>query len=211
LVLSLKPNGTYQYVEQDSAHEWLLCSGELEVSRRGQSDFVLSFPDWWEELGRYQYLHFIGRDTLSMYPTIPGGSIDDAPTQVFARNSKAASGDGRQAKRKRLPAGNRPQAFFVNRDPREGDFVYYEEAPVPITKVQPVYPEFAKEARIEGKVILHVLVGRDGLVWDARVFRGVRGLDEATLDAIKKWVFKPAMSNNKPVAVWIEVPLSFPP
>src|SRR6266446_291319 len=174
-----------------------------------RSGFVLSFANWWKDLDRYQYVHFIGRDTLSTYPR-GLGSVEDAPTQILARGEKAVSEGSRLRGRTRL-SGNPPQPFFVNTDPREGEFVYYEEAPVPITKVQPAYPDFAKEARIEGKVILHVLVGRDGLVWDARVFRGVRGLDEAALDAVKKWVFKPAMSNNKPVAVWIEVPLSFPP
>ncbi|HEU4394313.1 MAG TPA: energy transducer TonB, partial [Planctomycetota bacterium] len=91
----------------------------------------------------------------------------------------------------------------------EGEFVYYEDEPVPVTAPQPAYPDFAREAGITGKVVLHVLVGKDGRVKNVKVMRSVKGLDQAALDAIKKWVFKPALSNNKPVAVWVEVPIDF--
>ncbi|TMQ60354.1 MAG: energy transducer TonB [Candidatus Eisenbacteria bacterium] len=93
--------------------------------------------------------------------------------------------------------------------PSEGEFVYYEDPPVPVTQVQPAYPEFAREAQIQGKVVLHVLVDKNGRVKNVKVIRGVTGLNEAAVDAIKKWVFKPALSNNKPVAVWVEVPMDF--
>ena len=93
--------------------------------------------------------------------------------------------------------------------PNEGEFVYYEDEPTPVTRVEPAYPEFAREAQIQGKVTLHVLVGKDGRVKNVKVIKGVTGLNEAAVDAIKKWVFKPALSNNKPVAVWVEVPMDF--
>jgi protein TonB len=93
--------------------------------------------------------------------------------------------------------------------PGEGEFVYYEDEPVPVTQVTPSYPEFARDAQIQGTVVLHVLVGKDGRVKNVKVIRSVKGLDQAATDAIKKWVFKPALSNNKPVAVWVEVPMAF--
>jgi len=93
--------------------------------------------------------------------------------------------------------------------PGQGEFVYYEDEPVPVTTVEPKYPEFAREAGIQGKVVLHVLVGKDGRVKNVKVAKGVTGLNEAAMDAVKRWVFKPALSNNKPVAVWVEVPIDF--
>jgi periplasmic protein TonB len=93
--------------------------------------------------------------------------------------------------------------------PTEGEFVYYEDEPVAVTQVQPAYPEFAREAQIQGRVTLHVLVGKDGRVKNVKVIRGVTGLNEAAVSAIKQWVFKPALSNNKPVAVWVEIPMDF--
>jgi protein TonB len=93
--------------------------------------------------------------------------------------------------------------------PSEGEFVYYEDEPTPVTAPPPAYPEFARDAGITGKVTLHVLVGKDGRVKNVKVIKGVTGLDAAAVEAVKKWVFKPALSNNKPIGVWVEVPMDF--
>jgi len=93
--------------------------------------------------------------------------------------------------------------------PNEGEFVYYEDAPSPVTHPDPVYPDMAREAQIQGKVVLHVLVGKDGRVKNVKVIRSVTYLDDAAVKAVRNWVFKPALSNNKPVAVWVEVPVDF--
>jgi protein TonB len=100
---------------------------------------------------------------------------------------------------------------FSEPDSGEDEFVYYEDAPTPITQFKPIYPEMAREAKVEGRVVLHVLVGRDGRVKNVKVIRSVTMLDQAAVDAVSKWVFKPALSNNKPVSVWVEVPVDFPP
>jgi protein TonB len=106
-------------------------------------------------------------------------------------------------------AGKDSLVIASNDLPGEGEFVYYEDEPVPVTQVTPKYPEFARDAQIQGRVVLHVLVGKDGRVKNVKVIRSVKGLDEAAVAAIKQWVFKPALSNNKPVAVWVEVPMDF--
>ncbi|MEK7314817.1 MAG: energy transducer TonB [Candidatus Eisenbacteria bacterium] len=93
--------------------------------------------------------------------------------------------------------------------PNQGEFVYYEDEPVPVTMVQPKYPDFARDAGIQGKVVLHVLVGKDGRVKNLKVYKGVTGLNDEAMKAVRQWVFKPALSNNKPVAVWVEVPVDF--
>jgi protein TonB len=110
-----------------------------------------------------------------------------------------------------LGSGSGKDSLVIAADdlPSEGEFVYYEDEPVPVTQVTPAYPEFARDAQIQGTVLLHVLVGKDGRVKNVKVKKGVTGLDAAAVDAIKKWVFKPALSNNKPVAVWVEVPMNF--
>jgi protein TonB len=107
-------------------------------------------------------------------------------------------------------AGNARDTLIIADDlPSQGEFVYYEDEPVPVTTVKPRYPDFAREAQIQGKVILHVLVGKDGRVKNVKVKRSITGLDESAVSAVKQWVFKPALSNNKPVAVWVEVPVDF--
>jgi len=84
-----------------------------------------------------------------------------------------------------------------------------QELPRPITQVSPVYPQFAKDAQIQGTVILHVLVGADGRVERALVAKGVTGLNDAAVDAIKQWEFEPAIRDGSPICAWVVVPMTF--
>ena len=95
--------------------------------------------------------------------------------------------------------------------PRFGEYVFVEELPVAITMVKPVYPDMAREAGVDGTVLIQALVGKDGRVKDTRVVPGktVPMLEASAITAVKQWVFKPALSNNKPVAVWVAVPVRF--
>lgn len=93
--------------------------------------------------------------------------------------------------------------------PALGEFVYYEELPEAISKVSPEYPDIARQSGIEGTVTIQCLVGKDGKVRDTKVVKSIPVLDDAAVNAVKQWVFKPALSNNKPVAVWVAVPVRF--
>ncbi len=93
--------------------------------------------------------------------------------------------------------------------PKFGEYVYVEELPEAITKVPPQYPDIAREASVDGIVMVQALVGKDGKVKDTRVVKSIPMLDAAAVTAVKQWVFKPALSNNKPVAVWVAVPVKF--
>jgi len=93
--------------------------------------------------------------------------------------------------------------------PAYGAYVYVEELPEAITKVKPIYPDIAREAGVDGVVMVQALVGKDGHVKDVRVVKHIPMLDESAVTAVRQWVFKPALSNNKPVAVWVAVPVRF--
>ena len=93
--------------------------------------------------------------------------------------------------------------------PKLGEYVYVEELPEAVTKVPPEYPDLARSANVDGTVLVQALVGKDGRVKDAKVVKSIAMLDGAALSAVKQWVFKPALSNNKPVAVWVAVPVRF--
>jgi protein TonB len=93
--------------------------------------------------------------------------------------------------------------------PKFGDYVYVEELPEAVTRVPPSYPDLAREAGVDGTVMVQALVGKDGKVKDVRVVKSIPMLDEAAKSAVRQWVFKPALSNNKPVAVWVGVPVKF--
>jgi len=64
-------------------------------------------------------------------------------------------------------------------------------APLPVHRVEPVYPPLAQQARISGMVELSATAGTDGRVTDLRVVRGHPLLVQAALDAVKQWVFGP--------------------
>jgi protein TonB len=93
--------------------------------------------------------------------------------------------------------------------PKYGEYVYVEELPEAVTRVAPQYPDLAREASVDGTVMVQALVGKDGRVKDTRVVKSIPMLDAAAVAAVRQWVFKPALSNNKPVAVWVAVPVNF--
>lgn len=105
--------------------------------------------------------------------------------------------------------------FFIgkppDRLPADGEDVHYDEAPVPVIKVNPVYPDHARGSGLVGDVVLHVLVGKDGRVMQTKVVRGTTELNYAAIDAVRKWVFKPALKNLEPVTAWAEITVHFPP
>ena len=74
---------------------------------------------------------------------------------------------------------------------------------------KPVYPEWAREAGVEGKVLLRVLVGKDGHPKKVIATGGVRALGEDAARAVVRWTFHPALSNGNPIEVWVEVPVVF--
>lgn len=73
-----------------------------------------------------------------------------------------------------------------------------------------VYPEFAKEEGVQGKVIVKLIVDEKGNVSKTEVVQSVNEeLDKAAVDAIKKTKFTPAMKDNKAVKSEIFIPVMF--
>jgi TonB family protein len=84
------------------------------------------------------------------------------------------------------------------------------KAPLLVRKVEPVYPEEARLARVSGKVIVEIVIDRTGHVTDAVVLESLPfGLSEAALDAVKQWVFEPATQNGSPVNVIFNLTVNF--
>jgi TonB family protein len=79
-----------------------------------------------------------------------------------------------------------------------------------ISKVDPVYPALAQQARIQGTVQLSVTISREGAVQNIQVLSGHPLLVPAALEAVKQWVYKPTLLNSNPVEVItiIEVPFT---
>ncbi|MGA2984553.1 MAG: M56 family metallopeptidase [Terriglobia bacterium] len=82
--------------------------------------------------------------------------------------------------------------------------------PVPIYKPDPPYTKEARAAKVEGTVVLWIVVGVDGTVTDAKVVKATdQGLTENAVDTVKTWKFKPAMKDGKAVPCKVMVEVSF--
>jgi len=84
--------------------------------------------------------------------------------------------------------------------------------PVKIKDVHPEYPELARKARIEGIVILEAIIDENGNVVKARILRSpgkAFGFDDAALEAVKQWKFKPGLQNGVPVPVIYALTVQF--
>ena len=81
--------------------------------------------------------------------------------------------------------------------------------PVKIRDVEPVYPELARLARVEGVVIIECTIDPKGRIANARVLRGHSLLDAAALDAVQRWAYTPSLLNGSPVSVVMTVTVRF--
>jgi periplasmic protein TonB len=78
-----------------------------------------------------------------------------------------------------------------------------------VKKVQPTYPPLARQARIQGQVILQAEISKDGSIENLRLISGHPMLAPAAIDAVKQWRYKPYMLNGEPVAVETTVMVNF--
>jgi len=76
---------------------------------------------------------------------------------------------------------------------------------------QPQYPDSARRAGKEGRVLLRVLVDKEGRTKaiEVNTSSGHDLLDRAAAEAIKRWRFVPAHIGTKPIETWVKVPIEF--
>jgi TonB family protein len=90
--------------------------------------------------------------------------------------------------------------------PAQGEFVPVQEIPVMVKEVKPIYPELARRSGVEGIVWLDVLVDKHGKVREAKCLKeqsvNLNIFCEAAIQAVLQCEFRPAISNNVPVACW---------
>ena len=88
-------------------------------------------------------------------------------------------------------------------------YAVFDELPVLLSMGEPVYPDLAREAGIDGTVLVKVLVTRAGKVQDAVAVEGPEPLRKSAVDAARTALFKPAMQGDNPVEVWVMIPITF--
>lgn len=128
----------------------------------------------------------------------------DLPTGIGDLGLSAGDSDGAGAEG---PSGALP--IDIEHDPLPNTFVPYDSPPELIRFSAPAYPDLARAAEVEAKVVLQVLVGKDGRVRDVRVLEGHPMLDPVAIDAARRSQWRPATQQHRPVAVWVQIPIQF--
>jgi periplasmic protein TonB len=78
-----------------------------------------------------------------------------------------------------------------------------------IRKVNPVYPPLARQARIQGVVILQAQISKEGNIENLQLISGHPMLAPAAIEAVKQWKYKPYLLNGEPVEVETQVQVNF--
>jgi TonB family protein len=79
-----------------------------------------------------------------------------------------------------------------------------------VKRVEPTVPPLAKQVKIGGNVKLHIVISASGEVSSAMFVSGPLMLEQAAIEAVKQWKFKPFLEGDTPVAVTTDIELDFP-
>ena len=73
-----------------------------------------------------------------------------------------------------------------------------------------MYTEEARNAKIEGAVLIQMVIDENGVPTEPKVVRSLdKGLDEKALEAVKQWRFKPGLREGKPASVTANIEINF--
>ncbi|MGE5206888.1 MAG: energy transducer TonB [Chlamydiota bacterium] len=78
-----------------------------------------------------------------------------------------------------------------------------------VHEVKPVYPPLARQARIQGAVMLEAIIGKDGRIENLRLVSGHPMLAPAAIEAVRQWRYRPYRLNGEPVEVETEITVNF--
>ena len=94
-----------------------------------------------------------------------------------------------------------PHRIRINEDVQKAKIVHL---------VEPLYPPLLGR-RLDGTVVLHMIVGRNGAVKSARYVSGLTYLKDSAIKAVLQWRYQPTLVNGAPVEVDTMVSVVFPP
>jgi len=78
-----------------------------------------------------------------------------------------------------------------------------------LSQPKPIYPPIARQARIQGSVILAATISKNGTIENLRLVSGHPMLVPAAMDAVRQWKYKPYMLNGDPVEVDTQITVNF--
>jgi protein TonB len=90
-----------------------------------------------------------------------------------------------------------------------GPVLDYDSPPRPIKITRPQYPQEAFIKKVEGTVLVEILIDSQGRVTRARVLQSIPLLDAAAIQTVYQWVFQPAVKHGRPVPTIAQAPVAF--
>ena len=119
---------------------------------------------------------------------VPGGSLGGVLGSVISSTPTA------------VPKVATPSRIRVSQGVSQGLLIH---------QVRPTYPALARQARIQGTVVLQAVIGKDGNIQNLKVVSGHPMLAPAALEAVKQWRYKPYYLNGEPVEVDTTINVNF--
>ena len=119
---------------------------------------------------------------------VPGGSLGGVLGSVISSTPTA------------VPKVATPSRIRVSQGVSQGLLIH---------QVRPTYPALARQARIQGTVVLQAVIGKDGSIQNLKVVSGHPMLAPAALEAVKQWKYKPYYLNGEPVEVDTTINVNF--
>lgn len=141
----------------------------------------------------------IGPETVPSAPSMPDLPAGDAPT---GSGDLGAIIDGAA----RIMPSPPPPPQHPAGPIRVSELV---QPPRKIVDVRPEYPALARQAKVDGTVILEAILDRSGRVDGLRVVKSIPLLDQAALEAVRQWRYTPTVLNGQPVAVLMTITIRF--
>ena len=146
------------------------------------------------------YMNLLIRERADLRDTVMEWTQDVAIADDWVQKALAT----KKAKAEQQGAGNGvmppPQRIKMS-----GDVVERQR----VRDAQPVYPELAKQAHVQGIVKLNIVISKEGRVVDIKVISGHPLLVSAAIEAVKQWEYNPALVNGQAVEVATEVFVPF--
>ncbi len=145
-------------------------------------------------------------DPPSIASVSPAGA--DRGDAIRSLLREITNGEAEQASRQLLlPAQPVPPPAPVAPEPiRRGGSLQQADL---IHQVLPSYPPLARQARIQGVVVLEAVINKEGAIETLRVVSGHPLLNQAAIDAVKQWMYRPTLLNGEPVPVITTITVSF--
>ena len=175
------------------------AKAELEPGVRGKIPLETGRGSESGGSGGSQLLTRRGRERGWIFVLAVGGNLADGV--VVALESGVGRSGGRSAEERKNTEAPQPQAH-VPAEVMEKLVTH---------RVDPDYPPEARPAKLQGVIVLDVVVGRDGSVVDVRALNGPEVLAQAAMDAMRWWRFEPYRVDGKAVVVETTVAMEFKP